>query len=164
MLRKSIVSGLTVTSIIALLALLSRPMCACGVIKQEPLGKVEAKTQVSTNIAINDTGIAKKVDDIAQQITVKIEDKDGGHGSGVIIARQGDIYYVATAAHAVQNIRKSNGRNVLGEKIATAVMTPTQERIILREGDVNVFNPDLYINSPDRFMESESHTGEGYRS
>jgi Trypsin-like peptidase domain len=143
--KKIVVSGLATTSIVGLLALLSSPMCACGAIKQEPPGNVEAKTdRVSTNIS-SQAGISKKVDNIAQQITVRIDNKDGGHGSGVIIARQNDIYYVATTAHVVQNIRKSNDSNVLGEKIATVVVTPTQERIMLSAEEINVFNADLDV-------------------
>ncbi|WP_375470929.1 tetratricopeptide repeat protein [uncultured Nostoc sp.] len=44
-----------------------------------------------------------KVDNIAQQITVRIDSKNNGNGSGVIIAKQGDTYYVATALHVVKN-------------------------------------------------------------
>jgi S1-C subfamily serine protease len=145
MLRKLIVSGLVGTSIIGVLALLSRPMWAYGQLKQDPSISIEDKTdRVSTQISTNES-IAKKVEDIAQQITVKIEGKDGGHGSGVIIARDGDVYYVATAAHVVQNIRKDNGRNVLDERIAAAMVTPTQERIELSAGDINVFDADLDV-------------------
>jgi S1-C subfamily serine protease len=143
--KKIIISGLVVTSIVGVLALLSRPICACGKPKQEPSLSIEAKTnRVSTQISANES-IAKKVEDIAQQITVKIESKDGGHGSEVIIARQGDTYYVATIAHVVQNIKKDNGRNVIGEKIAAAVVTPTQEQIALSAGDINVFDADLDV-------------------
>ena len=46
------------------------------------------------------TGIVKTVDDIAQQITVRIATADiSSYGSGVIIARDGNTYYVATVAH-----------------------------------------------------------------
>jgi tetratricopeptide (TPR) repeat protein len=89
------------------------------------------------------TGVVKQVDEIAAQITVRIEDKNGGNGSGVIIAKDGDTYYVATAAHVVQSIKKENGRGVLGEKIAATLISPTQERIALSEGEINVVNPDL---------------------
>ncbi|WP_392533668.1 tetratricopeptide repeat protein [Nostoc sp. C117] len=44
-----------------------------------------------------------KVDNIAQQITVQIDSKNNGNGSGVIIAKQGQIYYIATARHVVKN-------------------------------------------------------------
>ncbi|MEH2324261.1 MAG: tetratricopeptide repeat protein [Nostoc sp.] len=44
-----------------------------------------------------------KVDSIAQQITVRIDSQNSGNGSGVIIAKQGDTYYVVTALHVVKN-------------------------------------------------------------
>jgi tetratricopeptide (TPR) repeat protein/S1-C subfamily serine protease len=91
------------------------------------------------------TGVVKKVDDIAQQITVRIERKDGGNGSGVIVAREGDTYYVATAAHVVQDIFKNNGRNVLRDKMAKAIVTPTGEQITLSDGAINITNPDLDV-------------------
>ncbi|PSB26669.1 serine protease [Chlorogloea sp. CCALA 695] len=49
------------------------------------------------------TGVAGEVDLIAQQITLRIDSKNNGNGSGVIIARQGQIYYVLTASHVVEN-------------------------------------------------------------
>ena len=48
------------------------------------------------------TGIVAKVDSIAQQITVRIDNlTNKSNGSGVIIARQGNSYYVATAKHVL---------------------------------------------------------------
>ncbi|MFN6519023.1 MAG: tetratricopeptide repeat protein [Nostoc sp. CreGUA01] len=47
--------------------------------------------------------LADKVNNIAQQITVRIDSKNHGNGSGVIIAKQGQTYYVVTAAHVVEN-------------------------------------------------------------
>jgi tetratricopeptide (TPR) repeat protein/S1-C subfamily serine protease len=47
-------------------------------------------------------GIPAKVLDIAKQSSVKIEGKSG-IGSGVIIAKDKDVYYVLTAAHVVEN-------------------------------------------------------------
>jgi S1-C subfamily serine protease len=49
------------------------------------------------------TGVAKQVDDIAQKITILINSKNNGNGSGVIVAREGNTYYVLTAIHVVQN-------------------------------------------------------------
>jgi S1-C subfamily serine protease len=46
------------------------------------------------------TGVAARVDAIAERITVRIEGGQG-HGSGVVVAKQGNTYYVATAAHVV---------------------------------------------------------------
>jgi tetratricopeptide (TPR) repeat protein/S1-C subfamily serine protease len=47
--------------------------------------------------------LADKINNIAQQITVRIDSKNNGNGSGVIIARQGQTYYVATARHVIEN-------------------------------------------------------------
>jgi tetratricopeptide (TPR) repeat protein len=49
------------------------------------------------------TGIAKQVDEMAQQITVLINSKNNGNGSGAIVAKEGNTYYVLTAAHVVKN-------------------------------------------------------------
>ena len=50
------------------------------------------------------TGIVKTVDDMAQQITVRIATAEiPSYGSGVIIAREGNTYYVATAGHVLED-------------------------------------------------------------
>ncbi|MCU0534725.1 MAG: trypsin-like peptidase domain-containing protein [Hydrococcus sp. Prado102] len=49
------------------------------------------------------TGIPAKVDEIAQKVTVLISSRQNGNGSGVIVARQGQTYYVLTAAHVIAN-------------------------------------------------------------
>ncbi|NJK47901.1 hypothetical protein HC931_06745 [Candidatus Gracilibacteria bacterium] len=49
------------------------------------------------------TGVVKEVDEIAQQITVRIDSKNNGNGSGVIVAKDENTYYVLTAAHVVKN-------------------------------------------------------------
>ncbi|MBN3910667.1 MAG: tetratricopeptide repeat protein [Nostoc sp. NMS1] len=51
------------------------------------------------------TGKVADVDKIAQEITVRIDasNKENGNGSGVIIASEGQTYYVLTAAHVFQN-------------------------------------------------------------
>ena len=49
------------------------------------------------------TGIVAKVDNIARQITVRIATVEiSSYGSGVIIAREGNTYYVATAGHVLE--------------------------------------------------------------
>jgi tetratricopeptide (TPR) repeat protein/S1-C subfamily serine protease len=78
------------------------------------------------------TGIVKRVDDIAEQITVRIEDK-GGNGSGVIVAREGNTYSVVTAAHVVEN------------KEGYSIITPTQERIKVRAERVTILNKDIDV-------------------
>jgi hypothetical protein len=49
------------------------------------------------------TGVAAEVDKIAQQITVSIDSKINGFGSGVIIAKQGNTYYVLTTDYRFKN-------------------------------------------------------------
>jgi tetratricopeptide (TPR) repeat protein/S1-C subfamily serine protease len=78
------------------------------------------------------TGIVKRVDDIAEQITVRIEDKEG-NGSGVIVAREGNTYSVVTAAHVVEN------------KEGYSIITPSQERIKVRAEQVTILNKDLDV-------------------
>lgn len=51
----------------------------------------------------NYVGIVGKVDNIAEQITVKIDSVKNGNGSGVIVAKQGQTYYVLTARHVVEH-------------------------------------------------------------
>ncbi|MEI3649727.1 MAG: tetratricopeptide repeat protein [Dolichospermum lemmermannii FEM_B0920] len=48
-------------------------------------------------------GIPAKVLDIAKQSSVQIKKSDGGIGSGVIIAKYNDVYYVLTAFHVVED-------------------------------------------------------------
>lgn len=48
-------------------------------------------------------GIPAKVLDIAKLSSVQIKQANGGIGSGVIIAKDNDIYYVLTAGHVVEN-------------------------------------------------------------
>ncbi|MDB9487684.1 tetratricopeptide repeat protein [Dolichospermum circinale CS-537/01] len=47
------------------------------------------------------TGWLGELEAKAKQITVRIDSSSGSNGSGVIIAKQGDIYTVLTAAHVV---------------------------------------------------------------
>jgi tetratricopeptide (TPR) repeat protein/V8-like Glu-specific endopeptidase len=81
------------------------------------------------------TSIVKRIDDIAAQITVRIEDKQGHNGSGVIIAKEGNTYSVITAAHVVQDKQ--------GESIVQSIITPSQQRIPLRVSQVTILNKDL---------------------
>lgn len=43
----------------------------------------------------------QQINDIAREVTVLISSGSGGHGSGVIIAKDGNSYYVLTAHHVV---------------------------------------------------------------
>jgi S1-C subfamily serine protease len=48
-------------------------------------------------------GLVGEIDLIAQQITLRIDSKNNGNGSGIIMARQGQTYYVLTNFHVVEN-------------------------------------------------------------
>ena len=70
---------------------------------------VKTLVLVAPNLAVipkeSTTGISifEKVDRIAQQITVRIDSNNNGNGSGAIIGKQRQTYYVVTAAHVVEN-------------------------------------------------------------
>jgi tetratricopeptide (TPR) repeat protein/S1-C subfamily serine protease len=51
---------------------------------------------------VTPTGYMAELDRKARLVTVRIENS-GGNGSGVIVARDGDSYYVLTAEHVVKN-------------------------------------------------------------
>jgi tetratricopeptide (TPR) repeat protein/S1-C subfamily serine protease len=51
---------------------------------------------------VTPTGYLAKLNIKARQMTVRIENS-GGNGSGVIVAREGNSYYVLTAKHVLQN-------------------------------------------------------------
>jgi tetratricopeptide (TPR) repeat protein/S1-C subfamily serine protease len=60
--------------------------------------------------SITPTGYMAELDRKARAVTVRIERGRGGNGSGVIVARDGNSYYVLTADHVVKN---SNGLKVV---------------------------------------------------
>jgi tetratricopeptide (TPR) repeat protein/S1-C subfamily serine protease len=65
---------------------------------------------------VTPTGYLANLNIKARQMTVRIENS-GGTGSGVIIAREGNSYYVLTAKHVLQN--PSNGQKLTGNQIIT---------------------------------------------
>ena len=76
----------------------------------DSIEKIQPKKSLPKNIANNSnssyqtpyTGLVGKVDTIAQQITVKIDNlTENSNGSGVIVAHQNDTYYVLTAKHVL---------------------------------------------------------------
>jgi tetratricopeptide (TPR) repeat protein/S1-C subfamily serine protease len=125
------------------------PVATLATIDRQYTAMLPRNGSRNTTIASNNyTGIVKRVNDIAEQITVRIEQKDGENGSGVIVAHQGDTYYVVTAAHVVQKITQDSqtGRNVLREKLVKQIVTPTgAETIAISDSDIHVANPDLDI-------------------
>jgi tetratricopeptide (TPR) repeat protein/S1-C subfamily serine protease len=75
------------------------------------LGQVRPEVLTAYNLPLPDikqqiaetplTGWLGELEAKAQQITVRIDSSSGSNGSGVIIAKEGDIYTVLTAAHVV---------------------------------------------------------------
>ncbi|ALB41433.1 MULTISPECIES: tetratricopeptide repeat protein [unclassified Anabaena] len=75
------------------------------------LGQVKPEVLTAYNLPIPDikqtiaevplTGWLGELEAKAKQITVKIDSSSGANGSGIIIAKEGDIYTVLTAAHVV---------------------------------------------------------------
>jgi tetratricopeptide (TPR) repeat protein len=58
------------------------------------------------NRAVTPTGYMAKLDRQARLVTIRIENS-AGNGSGVIVAREGNTYYVLTAEHVVKNTKNS---------------------------------------------------------
>jgi tetratricopeptide (TPR) repeat protein/S1-C subfamily serine protease len=67
---------------------------------------------------VTPTGYMAELDRKARLVTVRIENS-GGNGSGAIVARDGNSYYVLTAEHVVVNLRKKNKELHLNQKIIT---------------------------------------------
>ncbi|WP_019503361.1 tetratricopeptide repeat-containing serine protease family protein [Pleurocapsa sp. PCC 7319] len=95
------------------------------------------------------SGMAAKIKVIAEPITVRI-DVSNGNGSGVIIAHQGETYYVLTAEHVVAKeqeykIVASDGKQysldyskvkkIAGSDLAVAQFTSKQDYQIATLGD-----------------------------
>jgi tetratricopeptide (TPR) repeat protein/S1-C subfamily serine protease len=53
--------------------------------------------------SVTPTGYMAELDRKARAVTVRIEKSNGANGSGVIVARDGNSYYVLTADHVVKN-------------------------------------------------------------
>jgi len=75
------------------------------------LGQVRPEVLTAYNLPLPDikqqiaetplTGWLGELEAKAKQITVRIDSSSGANGSGIIIAKEGDIYTVLTAAHVV---------------------------------------------------------------
>jgi S1-C subfamily serine protease len=65
--------------------------------------ETQERTDSKITLSKKYTGLPGKINNIAQQITVRIDSKNNGNGSGVIVAHNGNTYYVATAGHVVEN-------------------------------------------------------------
>lgn len=94
---------------------------------------------------------AVRVAETAQAVTVRIDLNGQAQGSGVMISRQNDTYYVMTAQH------------VLGAGTRLEIVTPDGEKYPFNLGDaVRLGNLDmamLSFNSSTRYQTAEIETG-----
>ncbi len=67
---------------------------------------------------VTPTGYLAKLNIKARQMTVRIENS-GGTGSGVIVAREGNSYYVLTAKHVVQDEKSNTHQKFTNSQIIT---------------------------------------------
>jgi tetratricopeptide (TPR) repeat protein len=103
LLLKAIMKLCRLTIVASLGSLLISPLlpaCTTVAVERSQLSQVFTQEENSTQSL---TGIAAEVDKIAQQVTVLINSGKSGNGSGAIVAKQGDTYYVLTAAHVIKN-------------------------------------------------------------
>jgi tetratricopeptide (TPR) repeat protein/S1-C subfamily serine protease len=99
------------------------------------------------------TGIVKKVDDIAQQVTVRIDAPNGENGSGTIVGKEGNTYSVLTACHVVSAPCKPE--NLIDNWVITM---PDGEKLVVKSGKdaVTILNPDIDV-AVIRFNSSKNY-------
>ena len=95
--------------------------------------------------AKNYTGIVKKVDDIAQQVTVRMDYQENGsavNGSGTIVGKEGNTYSLLTACHVVSAPCKPE--NLIDSWMITM---PDGEKITVKSGKdaVTILNPAIDV-------------------
>jgi tetratricopeptide (TPR) repeat protein len=71
--------------------------------------------------SVTPTGYMAELDRKARAVTVRIEKTSGANGSGVIVAREGNIYYVLTNDHVVtKEVNGESKRFLVNVKVTTA--------------------------------------------
>ncbi len=104
--------------------------------------------------AVTPTGHMAELDRKARAVTVRIEKSNGGNGSGVIVARDGNSYYVLTNEHVVTKDVIGNGET---KKIVVNVKVTTtdQRSYAVAVGDINLSDgTDLAVV---KFTSNESY-------
>jgi tetratricopeptide (TPR) repeat protein len=86
---------------LALLLQVSSTFLLSSCSDQKPLQQNSSPTSGQLKPQENLTGISKTIQDKAKQFTVRIDSSDE-NGSGVIVAKNGETYYVLTAKHVVE--------------------------------------------------------------
>ncbi|MDJ0578705.1 serine protease [Crocosphaera sp.] len=99
---------------------------------------VETLMEVAPNLALipdewkTGLNVAENVDNIARQITVRIDNEDQVIGSGAIIGKDGDTYYVFTACHVVSDYDCMSGE----VKDNYTLVTPDGEKYPLTKNNI----------------------------
>jgi tetratricopeptide (TPR) repeat protein/S1-C subfamily serine protease len=110
-----------------------------GGVAKVPSGESQAVTK-----AKNYTGIVKKVDDIAQQVTVRIDAPDGSNGSGTIVGKEGNTYSLLTACHVPVLLKSCQSENLINNLVITM---PDGEKITVKSAKdaVTILNPAIDV-------------------
>jgi tetratricopeptide (TPR) repeat protein len=93
-----LVSSLSLTLLLQTSTVFLLSSCSVPSLLQQSSSNIPEQFKDQENLS----GIAKTIRDKAEQFTVRI-DYPNGNGSGVIVAKNGNTYYVLTAQHVVEN-------------------------------------------------------------
>ncbi|MEY2830971.1 MAG: hypothetical protein RLZZ574_229, partial [Cyanobacteriota bacterium] len=94
---QSLFSRLSLTLLLQTSSVFLLSSCSVPSLLQQSSSNIPEKIKEQDNL----TGIAKTIQDKAKQFTVRIDYPDG-NGSGIIVAKNGETYYVLTAKHVVE--------------------------------------------------------------
>ncbi len=87
-------------------------------IKADILYGYDNLRQTKVEHQVTPTGYLASLNIKARQMTVRIENS-GGSGSGVIVAKEGNTYYVLTAKHVLQDEKNNTHRKFTNHQIVT---------------------------------------------
>lgn len=94
---QSLFSSLSLTLLLQTASVLLLSSCSDQKLLQQNSSLISSQVEEQDNLS----GIAKTIQDKAKQFTVRIDYPDG-NGSGIIVAKNGETYYVLTAKHVVE--------------------------------------------------------------
>lgn len=131
------------TQLLSLLICLNSEIIFTQNTQAHPFNSTFSQESVTTQQPSNYTGIVQKIDRIAGQITVKINDLSSqNYASGVIIAKQGDDYYVLTAKHLLCINRGETNCQVESQY---QIVTPDGSRHDLEAQNITIPSPNIDI-------------------
>ena len=88
---------------------------------------------------VTPTGFIAERNQQARRMTIRIENSDG-NGSGVIVAREGNSYYVLTAKHVIQDEKNNTHQKFTNHQIVTYDQDrhPVTNTVVARGADLAV--------------------------